>query len=54
MSDSEKDRERVISELKIALQELSTNNLLPLREKALVLEAIEHIEREEHESTARS
>ena len=40
--------------LEIALKELSTKDALPLRGKAMVLEAIEKIESEQYEPTTRS
>jgi len=54
MSKAREERKKAIEELLAALKELSTKNGLPLREKAMVLEAIEKVEGEENEPTTRS
>jgi len=45
-SSEEEEKKQAIEELHAALKELSLKEALPLREKAMVLEAIEKIESE--------
>ena len=46
MSSSDEDRHTVLTELREALAELSAKSQIPLREKAMVLEALERVEEE--------
>jgi hypothetical protein len=44
MSSKEKDKQKAIEDLLLALKELTKKEALSLRERAMVLEAIEKIE----------
>ncbi len=53
MSDLSEEKKKAIEELQVALKGLLTKDALPLREKAMVLAAIEKIQGEQNESTTR-
>lgn len=46
MNGLEEKKKKAIAELYLALKQLSEQDSLPLREKAMVLEAIDKIEKE--------
>lgn len=54
MGESSEEKKKAIEELQAALKELSTKDALPLREKAMVLKALEKIQGEQYEPTTRS